>query len=145
MKNQTFQIEIEAKRESVWAVLWNDKTYREWTSAFTEGSHAKSDWQEGSKIHFLDPKGSGMVAIIEKKEIPAKMFFKHIGIVEDGVEDTTSEKVKEWAPSEEKYYLSEEDGTTLLQVQMEMDDKHVETFKDLWSKALQKVKELSEN
>lgn len=33
-----FEIQIDAPPERVWDVLWSDITYRQWTTAFTEGS-----------------------------------------------------------------------------------------------------------
>ena len=60
-----YSVDIDAPRQRVWDVLWDDRTYRDWTSAFMEGSHAVSDWREGSKIQFLDPSGDGMSALPE--------------------------------------------------------------------------------
>ena len=54
MKNMNFDISINAPREKVWEVLWDDASYRKWTSAFSEGSYAVTDnWKKGSKILFL--------------------------------------------------------------------------------------------
>ena len=68
MTKQEFKVSINAPREKVWEVLWNDATYPAWTSAFSEGSHAVTDWKKGSKILFLDGKGSGMVSTIAEKK-----------------------------------------------------------------------------
>ena len=73
-----------------------DTTYPAWTSVFAEGSRVETDWEEGSKVHFLDDKGDGMVSTIAQK-IPNKfMSFKHLGMVKNGVEDLNSEQIKEW-------------------------------------------------
>jgi hypothetical protein len=144
MKRKTYKIEIDAPREKVWKILWEDETYRQWTAPFMEGSHAKSDWEEGSKIQFLGPNGSGMLAIIEKKEAPSKMLFKHIGIINEGVEDTESEKVKEWAPAEEQYFLSELNDMTHLRIDMDINEDYLEMFDGIWPKALNKIKVLAE-
>ncbi|MEX2593834.1 MAG: hypothetical protein WD426_13755 [Anditalea sp.] len=34
-----FSKRINAPKEKVWDTMLKDETYREWTSAFTEGSH----------------------------------------------------------------------------------------------------------
>ena len=86
-----FQANINAPKEKVWEILWNDQTYRKWTAAFTEGSHAESDWNEGSKILFLSPKGDGMFSVIDKKIPNEQMTFRHLGEIKNGVEET-----KEW-------------------------------------------------
>jgi uncharacterized protein YndB with AHSA1/START domain len=63
MQKINFSISINAPKEKVWKVLWNDDSYRKWTSAFAEGSYAVTDnWKEGTKVKFLDPKGSGMIS-----------------------------------------------------------------------------------
>jgi len=66
---QKFKITINATPEKVWKILWNDSTYRKWTTVFAEGSFAETDWQEGSKVLFLGPEGRGMVSRI-KRNIP---------------------------------------------------------------------------
>lgn len=39
MKKIEFSIKINAIKEIVWATLWNDTTYRQWTSIFAPHSH----------------------------------------------------------------------------------------------------------
>lgn len=145
MQKLNFSIDINAPKEKVWDILWGVDTYPKWTSVFSEGSNAVSDWKEGSKILFVDGKGSGMVSKIETKRPNEYMSFKHLGEVTDGVEDTVSEKVKEWAGSLENYTLNETNGGTKLTVDIDI----VESFKDYFEKtfpgALKLVKQLSEN
>jgi uncharacterized protein YndB with AHSA1/START domain len=145
MEKLNFSIDINAPKEKVWKTLWDDATYTQWTSVFCEGSQALTDWNEGSKVLFVDGKGSGMVSKIEAKKPNEFMSFKHLGAVKDNVEDTTSEKIKSWAGALENYTLKENDGVTTLTVEMDV----VEEFKDFMLKTfpggLHKVKELSEN
>ncbi|HEU4860337.1 MAG TPA: hypothetical protein VFT15_10890 [Chitinophagaceae bacterium] len=62
MEKINFATTINAPREKVWKVLWDEASYRDWTSVFTEGSYAKTDnWKEGSKVLLLSPDGDGMV------------------------------------------------------------------------------------
>lgn len=90
-----------APKEKVWNVLWNDTTYKKWTSVFSEGSHAETDWNEGSKVLFLDGKGQGMVSMIASKKPNVFMSFKHLGTIKDGVEDMDSDETKKWSGSME--------------------------------------------
>ena len=145
MTKQEFKVSINAPREKVWEVLWNDATYPAWTSAFSEGSHAVTDWKKGSKILFLDGKGSGMVSTIAEKKPAEFMSFKHLGVVKDGVEDTTSDEVKQWAGAEENYSLKPVNGNTELTVQVDINDEWKDYFVTTFPKALDKVKELAEN
>lgn len=144
MKTLQFKTLINAPREKVWHVLFDDATYREWTSAFMEGSYAVTDWQKGSKALFLDGKGMGMVARI-KDNIPNEFLsIEHLGEVKDGVEDTTSEKVKQWAGAHENYTLKDVDSQTELIIDCDMAEDYVNMFNDMWPKALDKVKEIAE-
>lgn len=145
MEKINFTIDIKSSKKKVWEVLWGDDTYAKWTSAFAEGSHAVTDWNEGSKVLFLDGKGSGMVSKIESKKQNEFMSFKHLGEVKDGVEDTTSEKVTGWAGALENYTLKEANGITTLNVTMDIVDDFKDYFMKTFPKALEQIKILSEN
>jgi len=145
MKKLNFSTRINAPKEKVWNVLWDDATYRAWTSAFADGSYAQTDnWKEGTKVLFLDPKGDGMVSMVAKNKQNEYMSFKHLGEVKKGIEDIASEKVKGWAGAMENYTLKEENGKTTLEVEMDSTDEFSEYFSNTWPRALEKVKELSE-
>lgn len=145
MEKLNFNITINASPEKVWKVLWTDDTYRKWTSAFSAGSHAQSDWKQGSKIFFLDGNGHGMVSRIAESRPNEYMSFEHLGIVKDGQEDTTSDEVKGWAGAHENYTLKKQDGKTELLIEMDINDDFKEMFTKMWPKALENVKNLSEN
>lgn len=142
MEKLTFTTHISAPREHVWQVLWDDASYRAWTTVFHEGSHAVSDWQEGSKILFLGPDGSsGMTSRIAKLVPNDTMIFEHLGEVSKGVEDFT----KDWAGAQEKYFLRPaSDGGTDLFVELETGTDFAEYFHKTFPAALAKVKELAE-
>ena len=144
MEKQKFNIEINAPREKVWKTLWGNDSYPAWTSAFSEGSHVETDWKKGSKALFLDGKNEGMVSTIAENKPNEFMSIKHLGMVKDGVEDTTSEKTKEWAGSLENYSLKEVKGKTELTVDMDVTNEYKDYFKETWPKALDKLKELAE-
>ena len=103
MEKINFATTINAPREKVWKVLWDDASYRNWTSVFTEGSYAKTDnWKEGSKVLFLSPEGDGMVSKVASNKPNKFMSFEHLGVVKNGVEDTESESVKGCRPREHR-------------------------------------------
>ncbi len=144
MKTLTFTTTIHSSRKKVWDILWSDAGYRQWTSVFTEGSYAVSDWQEGSKVLFLSPAGEGMFSIINKKIPDAYMSFKHMGVVKDGIEQPPTAASEAWAGATENYALEEKDGITTLTVTMDITAEFEQYFTDTFPKALQKVKELAE-
>ena len=142
-----FNIVIDAPKGKVWNTLWNDATYREWTSAFAPGSRAETDWEKGSKVLFLDGKNSGMVSVIVENIPNEFMSIKHLGIVSKGVEDMDSTESKEWAGAMENYRLKTVDGKTELRIDMggaNISSEFLDYFKKVWPKALEKLKELAE-
>jgi hypothetical protein len=144
MEKTNFSTTINAPKVKVWKVLWDDATYRKWTSVFSPTSYAETDWKEGSKVLFLDGQGSGMVSKIEANRPNEFMSFKHLGIVKDNVEDTESDAVKGWAGAFENYTLKEVNGVTELLVELDMNEEHKEMFMGMFPKALEQVKILSE-
>lgn len=142
MQKLNFSIDILAPKSKVWSVLWNDDSYRKWTSIFSEGSFAKTDgWKEGSKVLFLSPDGDGMVSRVAANKPYELMSFEHLGIVKNGVEDTSSQA---WAGAHENYTLKETGGVTTLFVEMDTENNFKEYFTNTWPKALEQVKILSE-
>ncbi|MEX2335837.1 MAG: SRPBCC domain-containing protein [Fulvivirga sp.] len=144
MEQQQFKTIINASREIVWDVLWDDASYPLWTSIFSAGSVAKTDWKQGSKVLFLSGEGEGMVSIIAEKKPNEFMSFKHLGTVKDGVEDLDSEETQAWSGSLENYTLKAIDGKTELTVDMDITEEYMDYFREIWPKALEKVKELAE-
>jgi hypothetical protein len=144
MKKLHFNAIINAPREKVWKILWDDKTYKEWTSVFAEGSEAVTDWTKGSKVLFLDGKGSGMVSRIEENIPNEYMSIEHLGEVKDGVEDTQSERVNAWAGAHENYSLKDVGGKTELSVDMDITPEFEEMFSEIWPKAMEKIRGIAE-
>ncbi len=144
-----FKIEINAPREKVWDVLFGEKTYPIWTTAFSEGSSVQTDWKKGSKALFLDSNNRGMVSKIVENVPNEFMSIEHLGMYDNGVEDYDSEHVKSWAGAKENYTLTDLGGKTHLDIFMEMDESEenkqmIDMFAEMWPKALAKVKELAE-
>ena len=145
MQKLNFSTDINAPKEKVWETLWNDASYRKWTSAFSEGSYAQTDnWKEGTEVKFLDPSGCGMISRVAANKPVEFMSFEHLGEIRDGVEDRDSEKVKQWVGAKENYTLNEINGVTKLDIEMDITEEYKDMFMKMWPKALQNVKELSE-
>jgi uncharacterized protein YndB with AHSA1/START domain len=144
MKPLHFSVDINAPRDRVWQVLWNDDTYREWTSAFSPGSRAVSDWKQGSRIQFLDDEGHGMDAVIEKLVPNEFMSFKHLAVIQDGKVQPLDEKTKEWSGDHENYTLSERNGVTTVNVDLEAPEAYVDMFSDKFPQALRRLKDVAE-
>lgn len=144
METLEFAIKIKAPAEKVWDVLWNEETYKKWTSVFCEGSHTISNWNEGDKIHFMSPNGEGMYSIIETKTQNEYMAFKHLGEIKNFEEQPLDEETKKWMGAMETYRLIPEEEFTTLIAQVDVVEKYLDYFKETFPNGLEKVKELSE-
>lgn len=138
----TYAIDIQATPEVVWDTLWNDKTYRQWTAAFQEGSHAVSNWNEGDPIKFLGPSKDGMYGIIDKKILHQEMVFRHLGEIKNGVEEP-----KDWGDAIEAYLLTPTPNGTHLTANLKMNiekQEFADYFNMAFPKAFSLLKEICE-
>ncbi|MES2557269.1 MAG: SRPBCC domain-containing protein [Bacteroidota bacterium] len=135
-----FTIQVNTSPEKVWDVLWTANTYNQWTKVFNEGSHAVSDWNEGSEVLFLGNTGDGMYSRIEKKIVPAEMSILHLGEIKNGVRVTS-----DWGEAYERYFLAAKNGGTELRVVLDSVPEFSDYFNETFPKALAVVKTLSEN
>ncbi|CAB1215753.1 SRPBCC family protein [Acinetobacter bouvetii] len=138
------EILIAAPPQKVWRILWDPDTYSQWTYYFSPDSHIHSDWKVGGKTLFADAKGNGMISTIEQIEEFKVVIFKHLGMVQDGVEDFDSEEMKKWSGALEKYFLEEVNGKTRLRVEVDTSKEYLEMMKNGFEKGFQIVKQLAE-
>lgn len=115
-----------------------------WTSVFSQGSRAETDWQEGSKVLFLDKNNDGMVGIIAQSQPHEFMSIRHVGEVRNGVEDTASAASQEWEGALENYTLRTVEGQTELTVDIDVAADYKDYFARTWPMALERVKTLAE-
>ena len=145
--NQTlaFSIAIDAPRKLVWDTMLDQEDYKAWTSVFCEGSHFSGSWDEGSKIQFLAPNGDGMTAVIAENKPYEYVAIRHEGEIKGGVEDTTSESVRAWAPAYETFTFVDSGNGTEVRVSLETIPEYVEYMNETYPKALEVLKQLCES
>jgi uncharacterized protein YndB with AHSA1/START domain len=141
-----FKISINAPVEKVYKVMLDEEKYKEWTSEFNPTSTYSGTWEVGSKMLFLgtdkDGKTGGMVSRI-KENIPNKyVSIEHLGTIQDGEELTGEENT--WAGSLENYCFEEEDGVTILSVDMDSNEEFESYFNETWPRALKRLKSICE-
>lgn len=144
MKKLQYHININAKAKDVWNKMMEDETYRIWTSAFSEGSFYEGSWRKGEKIKFLIPSGDGMVSEIADNIPNEFLSIKHLGFIKNGIEDTTSDEIKAWAPSFENYLFKQQGNETQLSIEVDATDDFADYMDKTWPKALAKLKEICE-
>ena len=135
---------IHAPAEIVWRTMLDADGYRRWTAAFTEGSHFKGSWAQGEKILFLAPSGEGMVSEIAERREHEFISIRHLGMIAGGVEDTTSEAVRAWAPAYENYSFTAAPEGTRLVIDMDVAVAWLDYMQDAWPKALVLLRGLCE-
>jgi hypothetical protein len=147
MKTLHFTIEIAAPVGDVWHTMLDDRTYRIWTAPFMpgSGSYYEGSWEQGAKIRFLSA-GAGMVAQIAENRLHRFISIRHLGMIDNkGVEDTTSDAVREWAGAHENYTFTELGaGKTRVAVDMDVNADYEAMMQDTWPKALAELKALCE-
>lgn len=142
-----FTVDIAAPRAAVWDAMLGPETYKVWTAPFCEGSYYTGSWEKGQKIRFLTPAGEGMVAEIAENRRNDYVSIRHLGeITPGGAEDTTSDKVRAWAPAYENYAFADlPDGAgTRVRVSVESLPDYVDFMQQRFPKALQSLKALCE-
>lgn len=148
MNTLHFSIIIHTTKEVVWDTMLGATTYSKWTKPFSEDSSSfyEGDWSEGSKILFLakDSEGTilgGMISHIEKNIPYHYISIKHLGMIENGIEQLLSED----AIGFENYTLTDIDGGVQVDVDMiNIPEAYKETLREMWPKALVALKELCE-
>ncbi|WP_294297702.1 SRPBCC domain-containing protein [uncultured Chryseobacterium sp.] len=140
MEKLHFDIQIKAEAIKVWSVLWDDFSFRQWTSAFTEGSFYQGNLQEGATIKFLDAKNNGMYSKIVKLVPNEEIIFRHLGEIYEGIETP-----RDLGDAMESYRLSEDENITHLEVDIQTAEEFKSFFEEKFPDALSNVKHLSEN
>jgi hypothetical protein len=130
--------------------MLQDATYREWTASFNPNGSSwyEGDWKQGSKILFLgageNGEVGGMVSRIKEARLHDFVSIEHLGVVQDGKEDTTSDTARQFAPAFENYTFIETNGVTEVRIDLDTAEEHRQMFEASWPKALQKLKQLAE-
>ena len=121
MKKLQFSIEINASKESVWATLWEDASFRVWANLIDEGTYMRGEMKEGNEIQFLSSlNGYGVTSLIEKLDLNAFVLFRHSA---DTKESGQQEREKEWTGGTESYSLTEKNRITTLTVNTEVPEE----------------------
>lgn len=142
-----YSVGINAPVHTVWTTMLDDKTYRDWTSAFGEGGYYEGDWSEGSTIRFVGTEEDGSVSGMIGKVVASRpddfVSIEYFGQIIHGEVDTTSDDAQAFVGSYENYTFRESDGVTTVTVDLS-DDEMMNQFEDVWPRALGRLKELAE-
>jgi uncharacterized protein YndB with AHSA1/START domain len=142
-------IDIHATQQVVWNAITQDAPYRKWTSVFDESSCFEGSWNTGDEIHFIgfdkDGNKMGMVSEIAESRYPEYISIRHLGYMQNGKTDTTSDAVREWAPSYENYRLEKtSENSTRFHLEMDVQEKYQAMFENQWPRAMGVLKDICE-
>ena len=151
MQKIQFRKEINTSAQKVYETmlgLKNKATYEYWTATFNPTSTYEGSWDKGSKILFVgideNGKKGGMVSEIVEHKPASFISIRHYGFLNEGIEVTTGEQVEKWAGGHENYNFQESNGITTVTVEMDTIDEYLDYFNNTYPKALDKLKEISE-
>ena len=144
LKRLQWSVDIAAPTSRVYQNLVGPESYGQWTSAFGDGLYFEGSWQEGQRIRFLTPEGHGVISEIAENRPNEFLSVRHLGYIADGVEDTSSEAIRAWAPAYENFTFTATPQGTKLIVDQDM-TAEFESMVKTWPKALAKLKAMCES
>lgn len=151
MKKLSYSIKIQKQPQQVYdnmLGLKSKKTYNEWTAAFNPTSTYEGSWNKGDKIKFIgvdeNGKTGGMLARIAENKPASFVSIEHYGMLQDGKEITSGEKIDKWAGAHENYRFEPTDKGTLLSVEVDTEEEYIDYFEKTWPEALEKLKGICE-
>lgn len=144
-KRLQWSVDICAPASRVYDIVTGPESYTQWTSAFGDGLYFEGSWQKGRRIRFLTPSGHGVISEVAENRQNEFISIRHLGyIADDGVEDTSSEAIRTWAPAYENYTFTATPQGTTLTVEQDMTDEFEEMV-EAWPNALEKLKGMCED
>ncbi len=151
MKKIQYTIQISAPASKVYDVMLgitSKSTYERWTAAFNPTSTYEGSWDKGSKMLFVgtDEKGEkgGMVSEIADINPNRFVSIRHYGLVQGNAEITDGPEVEKWANGFENYTFVENNGSTMVTVDLDTTDDFVDFMNETYPKALDTLKEICE-
>ncbi|CAH0997805.1 hypothetical protein EMA8858_03939 [Emticicia aquatica] len=151
MKKLQFKVSIKAPLTKVYNFMLgtNSKTtYEQWTSVFNPTSTYEGRWEKGNKILFLgvDENGEkgGMISKIAENIPNHFVSIQHYGILKADEEITEGPEVEKWANGFENYTFEENNGITIVTVELDTDEDFLTYMNQTYPKALDRLKELCE-
>ena len=144
LKRLQWSVDIAAPASKVYQLMVGPESYTQWTSAFGDGLYFEGSWQKGQPIRFLTPSGHGVISEIAENRPNEFISIRHLGYIANGVEDTSSEAIRAWAPAYENFTFTAAPQGTTLTVDQDMTDEFAEMV-EAWPKALGTLKALCES
>jgi uncharacterized protein YndB with AHSA1/START domain len=141
-------IEINASKEKVWHVLWDDQTFRDWANIIDPGTYLEGVLQEGNEVNFIgnnnDGVRYGVTSRVEKLIPYQQISFRQIADIKVGKDGSIEKRDTQWTGGAETYKLEENQGKIELSHIQDVPDELVEYFQNTIPKVLERIKALAE-
>lgn len=142
MNQLTFSIEIQASKQDVWHVLWDDATFRQWAGLIDPGAYMKGELIQGKTVEFISSEnGYGVTSFVEEVEPTKYLLLKHHADTQNVGAELRSD---EWTGGSEEYRLQEQGDAVVLTAVFDVPPEMKKYFEENYPIALEKVKELAE-
>jgi len=151
MKKLQFKVTIKAPVSRIYNLMLgisNKSTYEQWTALFNPTSTYEGSWTKGTKMLFIgvDENGEkgGMVSRIADNIPNRFVSIQHYGLYKANKEITEGPEVEKWANGYENYSFEENNGSTTITIDLDVNDDFLDYMNETYPQALEKLKELCE-
>ncbi|MBK7851325.1 MAG: SRPBCC domain-containing protein [Bacteroidetes bacterium] len=151
MKKLQFKVTINAPVSRIYDLMLgisNKSTYEQWTALFNPTSTYEGTWIKGTKMLFIgvDENGEkgGMVSRIADNIPNRFVSIQHYGLYKANKEITEGPEVEKWANGYENYSFEENNDSTTLTVDLDVNNDFLDYMNETYPQALEKLKELCE-
>ena len=151
MKKLQFKVTIKAPVSRIYDLMLgisNKSTYEQWTALFNPTSTYEGSWTKGTKMLFIgvDENGEkgGMVSRIADNIPNRFVSIQHYGLYKANKEITEGPEVEKWANGYENYSFEENNDSTTLTVDVDVNNDFLDYMNETYPQALEKLKELCE-
>ena len=151
MKKLQFKVTIKAPVSRIYNLMLgisNKSTYEQWTALFNPTSTYEGSWTKGTKMLFIgvDENGEkgGMVSRIVDNIPNRFVSIQHYGLYKANKEITEGPEVEKWANGYENYSFEENNGSTTLTIDLDVNNDFLDYMNETYPQALEKLKELCE-
>ena len=145
MKKLVYKTLINSTKENIWKNIIKKDSYSQWVKAFSPNSQFEGEWKEGAEVKFFDNDMGGTVARLDTFKPHDRIVATHIAtLTKEKIMETTGPMTEKWIGTKEIYELETVNNQTELRILMETHIDFEEMFNGSWPKALENIKNLSE-
>lgn len=136
-----FTVEINAAKETVWAVLWQDATFRLWAGIIDPGTYMIGELIEGKTVQFRSASGYGVTSLVARLEPNRCVEFWHQA---DTQKYGLELRDNQWSGGRETYILTEHEFAITLILNVDVPQELEAEMRQAYPLALQTIKQLAE-